>query len=110
MTLTEFIDLVVETAMSSPICDIPLVRRLSATAVNLRVELTVGGFVDAFYNEQTGLTAYTWIKQRRRIYGADNTGGDWHQHPFADPKRHEPLSGALSFTDFMIEISRWISD
>jgi hypothetical protein len=106
MILAEFEHLVVEAALASPICDIPLIRRLTATAINLRMELTVGGFVDVFYNEQTGSTAYAWIRQGRRVYGADNTGGSWHQHPFVDSTLHETISTAMSFADFLAKIDR----
>ncbi|MCP4349989.1 MAG: hypothetical protein GY795_31300 [Desulfobacterales bacterium] len=46
---------------------------VTSTAVNIRITLTTGGFIDAFYNEQTGTTAFTLINQERRIFGADNT-------------------------------------
>ncbi len=105
--LAEFERLVVEAALVCPICDIPLIRRLTATAINLRIELTVGGFVDVFDNEQTGSTAYAWIRQGRRVYGADNTGGSWHQHPFVDPTLHETLPTEMSFADFVADIDRW---
>ena len=54
MTLSEFEQQVFAAAMASAICDIPAVRRLTATSINLRVNVTPDGFVDAFYNEQTG--------------------------------------------------------
>jgi hypothetical protein len=75
MTLAEFQRLVFDVAIASPICGIPVVWRLTATSINLRVEITTGGFVDIFYNEETHTTAYALIRTERRVFGADNTGG-----------------------------------
>lgn len=52
-----------------------------------RLELEKG-FVDVFKNDETGKTAFAWIINEERVYGADNTGG-WHKHPIKDSKRHE---------------------
>ena len=71
----------------------------------MRVGVTTGGFIDTFYNEHTGTTAFALIRQGSRAFGADNTGG-WHIHPFADPSQHVPLPGAMSFAGFVAEIER----
>ncbi|MBN1889351.1 MAG: hypothetical protein JW850_15255 [Thermoflexales bacterium] len=105
MTLVEFERQVFAAALASPICDIPVVRRLTSTCINLRVSLTTGGFIDAFYNEQTGTLAFALIHQGQRIFGADNTGG-WHVHPFADPDHHASLPGAMTFAEFVAEIEQ----
>lgn len=105
MTLSEFEQQVFATATASPICGIPIVRRLTATSISLRIDVIMGGFIDAFYNEHTGTTAYALIRQSRRAFGADNTGG-WHVHPFADPDQHDPLPGAMSLAEFLAEIER----
>jgi hypothetical protein len=91
--------------MSSSICDIPAVRHLSSTSISLRVNISSGGFVDAFFNEQTGTIALALIREDQRVFGVDNTGG-WHIHPFSDPARHEPLAGPISFADFVAEIEQ----
>jgi hypothetical protein len=88
-------------ALTSSICDIPSVRPLTPTAINLRVPITTGGFVDAFYNEQTGTMAFAFIRQGQRVFGADNTGG-WHVHPFAGPGRHDLLPEPMTFAAFVI--------
>jgi hypothetical protein len=48
LTLSEFEQQVFAAAMASAICGIPAVRRLTATSINLRVNVTPDGFVDAF--------------------------------------------------------------
>lgn len=106
MTLADFIQQVHTVAAASPICGIPVVRRLMPTSLNLRVPLTIGGFVEVFYNEQTGTTAYALIQGDQRVFGADNTGG-WHVHPFDDPARHNPLPDEMSFADFIAAIERY---
>ena len=105
MTLIEFEQQVFAVAMASHICGIPAVRRLTATSINLRLSVATGGFIDAFYNEQTGTTAFALIRHGRRAFGADNTGG-WHVHSFADPDRHNALPGAMSFAEFVAGIER----
>jgi hypothetical protein len=107
MTLIEFEQQVFAVALASSICDISLVRRLPPTSINLRIDVTTGGFIDAFCNEQTGTIAFALIRQGRRAFGADNTGG-WHVHPLADPDRHDPLPGTISFAEFVAEIERQI--
>ena len=61
--------------------------------------------MDAFYNQQTGTTAFALIREGRRVFGADNTG-EWHVHPYADPDSHIALPGAMSFGDFVAEIEQ----
>jgi hypothetical protein len=65
MTLADFMQQVYTVAAASPICGIPVVRRLMPTSLNLRLPLTIGGFVEVFYNEQTGTTAYALIQGDR---------------------------------------------
>ena len=105
MTLADFEQEIFATALRSPVCDIPSVVRLTATAIKLRVQTTTGSYIDAFYNEQTGTTAYALIDKGQRIFGTDNTGG-WHYHPFQDPTRHEPLARAMTFAEFIAQIEQ----
>jgi hypothetical protein len=100
MTLTEFEKQVYSVAIASPFCHVPVVVRLTPAAIKLRIEVVTGGFIDVFYNEQTSTTAYAFVRQERRIFGVDNTGGR-HVHPFVDPLLHEPLPGSMSFEDFV---------
>ena len=109
MTLAEFEQQVFTVALSPHICDIPAVRRLTPTSVSLRVSIASGGFIDAFYNEQTGTMAFSVIREGQRVFGVDNTGG-WHIHPFSDPARHDPLVDPLSFAEFVDEIEQQQQD
>ena len=109
VTLAEFEQRVYSVAVASPVCGIPTLRRLTATSISLRVSVTTGGFIDVFYNEQTGATAFALIRQGRRVFGADNPGG-WHVHPLADPGQHVPLSSAMSFADFVAEVEQSVAD
>ena len=109
MTLVEFERLVFAAAMRSPICDIPSVRRLTSTSISLRISIEPGGFIEAFYNEQTDTTAFALIRIGRRLFGADNSGG-WHIHPFSDPGRHDPLEDPLPFAEFVAQIEIHLHD
>ena len=105
MTLAEFERQVFSAALNSPLCTVPVVRRLTVTSISLRVGLTTGDFIDAFHNEQTETTAFALIRHERRVFGADSTGG-WHIHPFAEPEQHVPLATAMSFADFVALIEQ----
>lgn len=105
MTLAEIERQVFSVALSSPICGVPAVRRLTPTSISLRVGISTGGFIDVFYNEQSGTTAFALIREGSRVFGVDNTGG-WHLHRFADPDSHTPLTDEMSFQDFVAEIER----
>ena len=109
MTVEEFENAVWTHALASTICLIPHVRRSSTTALNLRVPLATGEFIDVFYNEISGTVAYALIKDRRRIYGADNTDG-WHFHPFDDPHQHIPLLQPLTFAEFLTAVEEFVKN
>jgi hypothetical protein len=106
MTLIEFEQAIYAVATVSPICDIPTIRRLTSTSINLRINVTMGGFIDAFYNAHTGTVAFAWVHRGQRAFGADNTGG-WHFHPFEDPEYHKALSEPMTFADFVAELERY---
>jgi hypothetical protein len=103
VTLAEFEQQIFTVAVSSSVCDIPAVRRLTSTSMSLRISVASGSFMDAFYNEQTDTMAFAFIREGQRVFGADNTGG-WHIHPFSDPARHDPLTDPMSFGEFVAEI------
>ena len=105
MTLNEFEQTVFATASRSSICEMPTIRRLTPTTISIRVPLNVYGFVDAFYNEQSGTIAFALIHNDNRIFGADNTGG-WHLHLFEHPEQHLPLSNEISFAEFIAAIEK----
>jgi hypothetical protein len=72
VTLVEFEQQVFSVALASPVCGVPAARRLTATSIALRIEISNGGFVDVFYNEQIGTTAFALIREGRRVFCADN--------------------------------------
>jgi len=73
VTLAEFEQQIFAVALQSSICDIPAVRRLTSTAISLRVGIVSGGFVDAFFNEKTDTTAFAFARGGCRLFGVDNT-------------------------------------
>lgn len=108
MTLSDFESDIFETASASPVCGIPFVRRRMPVSVSLRVPLTIGGFVEAFCNEETGTVAFAMIQDDKRVFGADNTGG-WHLHPFDDPEQHLTISAPMTFAALIAAIERFVS-
>ena len=93
-------------ATSSVVVGISTVA-VGVTWLHLRAYLVDGSFVDTFYNDVSDRTAFALIKNERRIFGADNTGG-WHWHPFEDPENHQPADQAVSFRDFLDRVEAWI--
>jgi hypothetical protein len=106
MTLIEFEHDIYAVATASSICDIPTIRRLTSTSINLRINVTMGGFIEAFYNAHTGTVAFAWIYDGQRAFGADNTGG-WHTHPFEAPESHNAVSEPVTFAHFVAELERY---
>ncbi len=66
----------------------------------LRIFLNDRSFVDIYYNQETGKTAYAQIFRANRIFGADNTNGVWHWHPRKDPSNHVPADSKIGFDEF----------
>jgi hypothetical protein len=109
VTLVEFERQVYAVAATSSICGVPLLRRLTPTSVNLRLDIVTGDFIDVFCNEQTDTLAYAVIRDGKRIFGADNTGG-WHIHPWHRPTGHETLREPMSFDAFVEAIEKWLQN
>ncbi|MBU1487201.1 hypothetical protein KKH56_04025 [bacterium] len=69
--------------------------------VKVRVYLIKDDFIDVFYNAGNRKTSFALIKNKKRIYGADNALPiGWHIHPFEDPQTHIP-SGTVTFEEFI---------
>lgn len=54
-----------------------------------RINLKGSRFLQFYYNEQTGTTAFALVENGRRIWGIDfdNIRG-WHLHPLENPESH----------------------
>lgn len=107
MTVDDFQRQVFSDAYRSPICDSPVIELLTKRRIKIHIDLFVGGFVEAYYNQQTGTVSYVLIRNGQRSFGADNTGG-WHLHPFDDPSAHVPTTEgrAVLFAEFLDVIDR----
>ena len=51
--------------------------------------------------------AFALIRQGKRIFGADNTGG-WHTHPFHSPEQHIPQTQPITFAQFLSQVEKQI--
>lgn len=107
MSIDDFQKQIFVVAERSPICDSPVIELWGRQRIKIRIELFVGGYVEAYYNQETGTMSYAWIQEGARIFGADNTGG-WHIHPFENPADHIETSGncAVTFAEFIAQIAR----
>ena len=55
--------------------------------VKSRIFLIDESFVEIYYNSDNGKISFALIKDKERIFGADNLGF-WHIHPFDNPEKH----------------------
>ena len=78
-------------------------RGYDDTVVRIRAVLTDTIFVDVFYNADTRKCSYTLIKNKKRVFGADNSFIGWHIYPFENPNDHQ-LAPELSFEEFLSRI------
>lgn len=69
--------------------------------VRARIFLANRTFVDVYYSAKTKKTAFAHIENNKRIFGADNTEGIWHWHPYEGPQRHEFTDDEITFDEFL---------
>jgi hypothetical protein len=104
MTLDEFEKQVISACAASLAVIGVSIFGIGITWIRLRAYLVDGSVLDAFYNEVTRKTAFAVIKREQRIFGADNTGGNWHWHPFGAPESHISAKESIDFPAFLSKI------
>jgi hypothetical protein len=66
--------------------------RTEAVVVKGRVVLENERFLQVYFNEQTGTTAFALIEDEQRIWGADyDSLRGWHVHPPDHPDEHQDV-------------------
>lgn len=75
------------------LADLPFVRsvdlRTEAFVVKGRVFLEKDRFLQVYFNEQTGTTAFALIEDEQRLWGIDYDAlRGWHVHPLDRPEAH----------------------
>jgi len=105
MTIADFADAVFASAHRSAICETATIVRYVGPSIKLRIDLYVGGFVEAYFNPESGNISYALIRDEERVYAVDNAGG-WHYHPVGLPEMHVPLAFPVSFDEFLHEVER----
>lgn len=61
-----------------------------AVIVKGRVLLDKDRFLQVYFNEQTGTTAFALVEEDQRIWGVDYDAlRGWHVHPVDCPERHQ---------------------
>jgi hypothetical protein len=89
----------VETFLSSlldALADRPFVESVDldteAVIVEGRVLLEDDCFLQVYFNEHTGTTAFALIEEEQRIWGVDYDDlRGWHVHPVEDPNQHRDI-------------------
>ncbi|MFO7741011.1 MAG: hypothetical protein R6X31_01745 [Anaerolineae bacterium] len=72
-------------------------EEIERTDLTLSLRMYIGPefFVQAFLGERSGSLYFALVERRRRIFGIDREGGEWHLHPFDSPDEHKPLPEGL---------------
>jgi hypothetical protein len=104
LTLREVYRHIIDTSAQSPIVTGIELLLLDEPVLKLRVHLGAVAFVEVFFNAETGKTSFALIKDRQRIFGADNTRG-WHTHPFDSPESHHPCE-EMVFESFLRQVEQ----
>jgi hypothetical protein len=63
-------------------------------------------FVQVFSGQKSMSLYMALVEGRRRIYGVDREGDEWHVHPFEAADRHEPLPQGLGPKPLLSFLSR----
>lgn len=71
----------------------------------IRVFLVDKSFLEVYYNSETSKISFAWIRNNKRIYGADNLGY-WHLHPIDNPEEHIK-SRKMSFKRFLLNVEKY---
>ncbi len=104
LTAAEFGQKALEVCSRSKIVTRVLLISGSKRHVRLRILLSNLSFVDVYYNQKSGKTAFAQVQKSDRIFGADNTHGFWHWHPREDPASHVAAKSEISFEEFMAKV------
>jgi len=63
-------------------------------------------FLEIYYNEQTGTTAFALIENRKRIWGIDyDNVREWHEHPIENPEIHKAIT-SKSISEVLKELQK----
>lgn len=89
----------VETFLSSlldALADRPFVRSVDldteAIVIRGRILLEQDRFLQVYFNEETGTTAFALIEGEQRIWGIDyDELRGWHEHPVERPSDHQDI-------------------
>ena len=74
--------------------------RVEGRVARARLRLRREGFVDLYYNAETGSISFAYIERGRRRFGANNMKIGWHLHPFDEPEEHRP-SAPVTVREFL---------
>ena len=105
MTLDEFETEVISACAGSSVVVSVANAGIGITWLRLRAYLIDESFIEAFFNETAQKTAFARIREGKRIFGADNTGG-WHWHPLYAPEEHIPAVQVVSFVEFLRRVEK----
>lgn len=105
VTASEFCKEIIRICSESKIVNNWDVKIHEDAVARIRVFLSDKSFLEVYYNSETEKTSFAWIRNNKRIYGADNLGY-WHLHPVENPEEHVK-SGEMSFSGFLQNVEKY---
>jgi len=105
MTTIELLQKLASACQSCDLVESYAVQEMDEDILSVRVFLSDGSFVSAFYNLATAKVAFALVKGKR-LYGKDNAKMGRHVHPFDDPEGHYPCE-PVDFGSFLKEIEQY---
>ncbi|MFA4820468.1 MAG: hypothetical protein WC613_05950 [Candidatus Aenigmatarchaeota archaeon] len=102
---SEFSKEIIRICSESKIVNIWDVKIYEDIVTKIRIFLTDKSFIEVYYNFETGKISFAWIRNNKRVYGADNLAY-WHLHPIENPEDHVK-SDEISFTQFLLNVEKY---
>ncbi|MEK6888035.1 MAG: hypothetical protein AABX14_03765 [Candidatus Aenigmatarchaeota archaeon] len=102
---SEFSKEIIRICSESKIVSIWDVKIHEDVVTKIRIFLVDKSFIEVYYNFETGKTSFAWIRNNKRVYGADNLEY-WHFHPIEKPEEHIK-SNEISFTQFLLNVEKY---
>ena len=91
MDVAPFLSSLLDAPADRPVVQ-PVDLETEAIVVRGRVLLEQDRFLQVYFNEETGTTAFALIEEEQRIWGGDYDDlRGWHVHPVDHPTRHEEV-------------------
>lgn len=74
----------------------------TANTLKIRLKVSFSCYIQVYANIRKNLFSYVVVFNGQRVFGLDCLRGNWHQHPWQDPAKHQ-TAVKTSFAGFLFE-------